>query len=412
VLYLLLALLMLGAGSVPPLWSRSFAPQASGAPAARRAVCANALSNSRVAVRSVPPALQGTSPATSWLEKRIVTENIGQGLASQVVDPIRGLAYLLVATRMSPERPQYVLERITLASRTIRQGSAFPVDSLTLAAGQLWASGQLDRNGRPTSFACVYEIDPRDLSVDRVISFQSNSVASFVSVAGGPDHSAWVGSGRVLLHVNVTSGRTLNKVAVPRGLAIDDLSIDPAEKFLYVSLAHSVGRNGSAGVEGLAVFEYNATTGQQLASVQAGPVEYSIAGAALTAVPGGVWASFRTGMMGLTILLRQSDLTAIAPPGLGPPISYPLSPVFDWPMGATTVYGGNTLFLAQEISGTVACINPQSGSIIATEVVPVTSATNDALNRLLAVDVPSHTVYGTDGQGLISFSPPSSCWTN
>lgn len=121
----------------------------------------------------------------------------------------------------------------------------------------------------------------------------------------------------------------------------------------------------SGGVEGNEALEYDARSGRRLATASSGLITYSVAAAALTAVPGGVWASFRTGMMGLTIHLRQQDLAPVAPPGPG--IEWqPATGVFHWPMYATTAYGGGALWLANQV-GIVACLDPQTGEVRASE---------------------------------------------
>ena len=91
------------------------------------------------------------------------------------------------------------------------------------------------------------------------------------------------------------------------------------------------------------------------------PVTGSVAGGALTAVPGGVWVSFRTGMAGETILLRQSDLAMTGPSSaqLDAPFS---DSVFDWMMSASMIYGRATLLLVNE-DGVLACIDPQSAVV-------------------------------------------------
>ena len=48
-----------------------------------------------------------------------------------------------------------------------------------------------------------------------------------------------------------------------------------------------------------------------LAEASGGRLRYSVAGADLSAVPGGVWASFRTGMMGLTVHLGANGLPRV-----------------------------------------------------------------------------------------------------
>lgn len=189
-------------------------------------------------------------------------------------------------------------------------------------------------------------------------------------------------------------------VAAPPWLAVGDLALDPSGHYLYVSMANEV----KGGLEGGTVFEYDARTGRELARAPAGPpLSYSVAGATLTAVPGGVWASFRTGMLGLTIHLRQHDLVLQAQPG--PRVaSTPANGLFHWPMDATTVYGGGSLWLANE-AGIIACLDPATGAVRAREHVP-TSQTPD----LVSVDTTDHHLFARAGNQVVQITPPQTCW--
>jgi hypothetical protein len=120
------------------------------------------------------------------------------------------------------------------------------------------------------------------------------------------------------------------------------------------------------GVEGNVVFEYDARSGRRLAAAERGIVTYSVAGAGLTAVPGGAWASFRTGLLGLTIHLAKRDLAMIAPPGAA-----------------------------------VA----QRGKARAIERVPP-----DRLVEPLAADPATRRLFAAEARGLVVITPPRRCW--
>lgn len=161
-----------------------------------------------------------------------------------------------------------------------------------------------------------------------------------------------------------------------------------------------------SGLVGGAVLEYDARTGRLLARSSARLLTGSVAGAALTAVAGGVWAAFRTGMLGLTIHLRQPDLAMVAPPGASV-ASLPANGLFHWPMSATTIYGGGALWLATE-SGIVACLDPASGKVRASERLPPAQF----LDPLLAADPGSQQLFALEGPRvrLVSLLPPKRCW--
>jgi hypothetical protein len=161
----------------------------------------------------------------------------------------------------------------------------------------------------------------------------------------------------------------------------------------------------SGGIEGNEVLEFNARSGRRVATAASGLITYSVAGAALTAVPGGVWASFRTGMLGLTLHLRQQDLAQIAPPGPGV-TGQSATGVFHWPMDATTLYDGGTLWLANQ-AGIVACLDPRTGEIRASERV----RQSQLIYQLLAVNTELHAIYALNTTGLLQITPPRRCWS-
>jgi len=325
-----------------------------------------------------------------WPERLLVRE--GLTVAGQAVST--GFLYALISETHTPIRGPYRLERTNLHTGTMRKGPTFSLGYLAVAAGRLWLSGASGRQVR------VLEVDPRSLTAVRSIVLPREAAGSTrVAVAAGPGRSVWVGSSRTLLRVDAATGAVLTRVIVPARLDVGDLAVDPSRRHVYVSTAHLV----KGGIEAV-LFEYDARSGRELARASTGLITYSVAGAELTAVPGGVWASFRTGMLGLTIHLRQRDLALVAPPGPGI-AKTPATGIFHWPMSATTLYAGGALWLSNE-SGIVACLDPRTGKVRASERVSP-SATLD----LLAADAVSHRLYGLEGPGLVRLTPPRRCWS-
>src|SRR5262249_18456681 len=159
----------------------------------------------------------------------------------------------------------------------------------------------------------IYQVNPVTLARIRSIPLPGPAGFGGATFATGAGGSVWIGSYRTVLQVAVATGTTLRRGALPpgpagSGIALGPPALDPAATALYVSAAH-VARDG--GASGLVMFEYNARSGRRLATASTGLLRYSAAGAALTAVPGGVWASFRTGMMGLTLHLSRAGLQMI-----------------------------------------------------------------------------------------------------
>jgi hypothetical protein len=129
-----------------------------------------------------------------------------------------------------------------------------------------------------------------------------------------------------------------------------------------------------------------------------------VAGADLTAVPGGVWASFRTGMLGLTMHLGAKGLRMIVPPGPGITLTRP-DGVFHWPMYEETVYGGGALWVANQV-GIVACLDPRTGTTRASEHLPP----SQLIYQIDAIDPAAHTIFARHYGDLLQITPPRRCW--
>ena len=334
-----------------------------------------------------PPASRAVPAATRWPSRTVLRESVRVRSAAQVLSLARGADFALVPVN----RPETVfqLRRISLASGAVQSGPRFGVSGLRLASGFLWVYGPVYRG--PRVRLVLHQVSPSSLRLIRswtLLPTRRLVSLSDVSVVQGPGPrpTVWVGFRRTLRLVSVTSGATLRRARVPAGFSVTDVATDPRRQFLY---AAATPRQG-----GGAVFEYGARSGLQLASATGKPVEFAVAGSKLTAVPGGVWSSFRTGMLGLTVLLRARELSAV-----------PLhSPIFGWAMFASTVYG-DSLWLARQ-DGVIGCIGPRTGGVRARSTVPALNASG----QLLTVDRPRRLVYALGRRGVVAISPPAACW--
>jgi hypothetical protein len=378
-------LIVTGAGCSSSVTIRAMRP-ASSAASTRTRTCPSA------------PAAQRGKP-TPWPSRTMLRESIVESISDQVVDAAAGAVYVLVSRTNTPVRGPWVLCRISLATGTVRSGQTFPAGSLTMAFGYLWVYGAPGPGVQPV----VGEVNPATLARVRAIPLPS-APASFggvpVAVAAGPAGSVWIGSYRTLLRVKVSTGEPLTRVTLPPGLAGGDVAVDPAGTTLYVSAAHVV----RGGIRGLVMLEYDARTGRKLAAASGGLIRYSVAGADLTAVPGGVWASFRTGMLGLTIHLGPKGLRMIVPPGPGIALTRP-DGVFHWPMYEETAYGGGALWVASQ-AGIVACLDPQTGTTRASEHLPQ----SQLIYQIDAIDPAAHTIFARHHGDLLQITPPRRCW--
>jgi hypothetical protein len=303
------------------------------------------------------------------------------------VDARVGTDYSLVSTTNSLGSP-YRLRRTDLATGSARTGPEFGVSGLGLAAGYLWISGNVPPQSM--SFHLVlYQVNPATLAVVRSwrLTPRRESASDIVKVAAGRGHTIWVGFQRTVLQIDTGTGATIDKIRLPAGMFLSDVAESRAHIRLYVA---------AAGIKsgGADVFEYAATGGRLLASTGHHPLP-SAGGAELTAVPGGVWASFRTGMLGQTVLLRRGDLS-------GAPLS---GGIYGWPMNATTLYGGGALWLING-NNAVGCIAPNTGVVRHQR----TLAQLGGNGELLAVNAVSHVIYALGTRGVIAITPPRGCW--
>jgi hypothetical protein len=326
-----------------------------------------------------------------WPERRILPENIN--IASQVFDPGTGVLYTLASRTRAPADGPYVLRATDLRTGAVRQGDSYPLAQLSLVSGYLWVSGWPNAGTPPV----LGQVDPETLRTVRSVAPSRVSWGS--AVAPGPAGSVWVGAYRTLLRISAGRGTVLARTVLPPGLGLSDMAASADGASLYVSAAHVVAGGAQAGA---VLLEYSARTGALLAETDHAPISYSVAGAGLTALPAGVWVSVRTGSAGLSVLLSERALaTVIAPVLAGTPES-----VYYWPMFSSSVYGGGALWVTT-LTGLVACVNPATGQVRASETVTSQPA---QLGGLLVADGTARQVFGDAYKGLVSISPPRSCW--
>jgi hypothetical protein len=280
------------------------------------------------------------------------------------------------------------------------------VGTLAVAAGYLWISCGRSVVGEITG-PLLCQIDPTTLAVVREIqmpSLQAPAVDAYpspLSVVGGPDDTVWVGYGQMVVHIASGDGAILSSVPISSG-TVASLSVDPAQRYLYVALSYPT---ISGHAVDAAVLEFDARSGRMLAGTSSdSPVTASVSGGVLTAVPGGVWISFRTGMLGETILLGQSDLAMVGPPSSDLEAAQP-DGVFRWIMGASTIYGDGALFIVNQ-NGVMACVDPGRGLIRAQQ--HLADAEGGDV-QFQAVDATSGQVFATDAGGLDAITPPPAC---
>jgi hypothetical protein len=163
----------------------------------------------------------------------------------------------------------------------------------------------------------------------------------------------WIAGGeRTVSLVSATTGAVIRSVDLAG--TISSISIDPTGHFLYVSLNGLM--SDPAAAVSTVINELDATTGRLVA--HAG-IKFTLGWATLDAVQGGVWVSYRGGMMGAVVLLRAAGLTNASGskgqrdeviPTMGIPIT----------MGVSSVQVGSVVWLSAALG--TSCVSPSSGA--------------------------------------------------
>lgn len=342
-----------------------------------------------VAVLISPLAAAGAAPTTAqvrWQSHLVLAEPGRLGIGHQVIDQVTGTDFALAFTNGGTRSR---LRRTVLSSGRTRTGPAFPVSAIGLGAGYVWVYGVQGLAHGAVRFK-LYQVNPSTLAVirSRTLASARNTVG-FMGFSADGNGDIAVGFLHSVRIINASSGATVGTIRIRQGLFVSDVGV--AGKYLYVA---ANGQNG-----GSVLRQYNARTLRLLASNARHPLLFSVGGAQLTAAPGGVWVSFRTGMLGQTVLLRQHGLGFVHLPGSGTS-----GDLFAWVMTATTEFAGSSVFLAKE-GGQVGCMNPGTGRVRARGSVPGLSPTGE----LIGASKDGRVIYGVSQRGVIAISPPSAC---
>jgi hypothetical protein len=339
-----------------------------------------------------------------WPERGILPENNPLLNSNQVIDLATDALYVLVPTSQESQWAPLALEAIDLRTGKVRRGESYPADGLALASGYLWVYGTSGPHGHPV----LEEVDPGTLGTIRSVSMpRVGGADSVTAVAAGPAGSVWAGvggAGGTLLRVSASTGDVLARAVMPAGLYLNNLALGPGGMNLYAGA--QLLRTG-----GGVVLEYAADTGELLAHADGGPLTSAANGASVTAVPGGIWVSFRTGMMGESGLLSARSFAVISGFPAVNTSSRGIGTIYGWSGGGPSLYGGGALWAATE-SGIVACVNPATGRVRVQEVVPAPQslvilalAADRQAAELVAV------VSNTAGfSGVVTIRPPRGCW--
>jgi hypothetical protein len=380
---LALAALTACAAQLPATGTGTAPPTAAGSATATGSATARTATARSGATRAASAAAAAGS--SSWRARRVAP--LSPQATNVVVNPGADVAYEMVASARG-DGP-FRLRRIAVASKRVRSGPLFPVSGLQLAGGYVWVSGTVVHGSTATGVA-FYQVNPNTLRVVR--SWHRGGPATGIGrvpVTDGPARTVWVGFDRTLWRLKTSTGVIVARARLRSGLSVSDAALDPARTHLYVSVAPRLG--------GAAMREYSASSGRLLASASGKPLQFSISGAALTAVPGRVWASYRTGMAGQTILLRQRGLRTVRFTGG--------RTLFDWFMTGSTAYGGGSVWVGTD-NGDIGCVAPSTGRVRArSRLQPLVAG-----GELLGVSPARHQVLAFGQSGILAITAPASCW--
>jgi hypothetical protein len=326
----------------------------------------------------------------TWPARLVLAEPVRLGIVSQVIDSRAKTDFALT----SSGHGSFKLRRSSLAGGKVTTGPSFRVRSVALAGGSLWVFGA--RPAGPTAERMrLYRVSARTLRVERTMTLgPSRGASGLAALAPGTHGTIWVSFGRTVLHLAARTGATIGTIQLPSGLLAGDIALSPSGRVLYVATSHRTGGGFSP------VLEYGTASLRKLAMNTKSVTAVNVGGGMLTAAPGGVWVSFRTGMLGQTVLLRQQDLRSVKLPGAGSRHS-----LFTWAMGATTAYAAPSLYLVQSVSAVAGCVSPSTGHIRARGHVAGHLEADD----LLGSAHHGRVLYAAAAHGVFAIRPPAGC---
>lgn len=312
-----------------------------------------------------------TIPVASWPEQPL-HEPTGGSYAT-----LGGSLYVDEANPGQTATDEPVLRVDGQTTQVVARSALLPTGQLAAAGQTLWLAPQPTTPGQPLS---VIELNPITLSGPGFLALPgaSDSSGSPLVIAGNSAGLLWVGYGTHLYEIDtahpaVVAQATANNQIV--GLALD------GSGRLYDSLSGEVPPTTPK------VEQRNSVTG----SLRASTTNPSVAGARLVAASSGVWASYRTGLLGASTLYA-ADTLAVA--------TTSSAPYFAGGMDVYTSLAGGALWVTT--TSNLTCADPDTGAVRASE-----SSSNGYPPTVVAV-IASH-VFASSTQGLSLLRPPKAC---
>ena len=285
--------------------------------------------------------------------------------------------YRVDLSRGTTQRGSLVFQSVPL----VRVGSALAVvqarTALVLPSGDLapgsGGRGREIRLLRPSSAVVAPATDlPRDVS------------AAPVSPSAG---AVWVGRTGGVALIALPGGRVLRSIPLPDASGRYSVSVSGNQ---LVAMANA------SGLRPIELFAVSLRTDTVVGARRLAGV-----GGSATAVPGGVWVSYRTGMLGTAELLSFPRLARLSPnpPPPGPNGSAPL-PGSAQAMGIEVSVDGPVTYLVD--SAGVACVATASGQVRA-------EGALESQQSFAPIGAAHGALYGLVGHALVAVEAPPAC---
>ena len=299
-----------------------------------------------------------------WAEASVaaLADNEADIASGPVALPGTSYAYAVTIASGFGWPPTGRLSRVNLETGRLSGGPRL------LAASQMLVVGRAVGVISPTSIGANGV--PKGPYWLRLIAGQSTRFGKAVKLAWREENAIQPSNAAALTHggiwlptpsgaqlVSTTSGKILR--ALDLGTGVSDVVESPDGKLVFASL-DELTRNPASKISTVIV-EVDAATGRVAAHTD---LDGTLGWTVLTPVPDGVWASFRTGMAGSTVLFRSAGPALIRQPTTTGK-AFPAIPRYGsgQMMGVWAYAVGPTLLLVSD-SG-ASCVMPSTGKFLA-----------------------------------------------
>lgn len=287
------------------------------------------------------------------------------------------------------------LYRVHLATGTVRRGSlVFDGAQLVRAGSSLAVVERRTETVEPSGDEApgagargeeIRLLRPGSAAVEKA-TYLPRGVVS-VAPTSPTTGAVWVGEkGKVAL-VDVTHGRVLRTIPLPDASGRYGVSLSGRD---LAAMTNAIG------VRPIELYAVSLATGEVVGSRGIPGV-----GGYAVATPGGVWVSYRTGMLGTAELLSYPKLATLSPASARP---YRLAPAplpgTSQGMGIAVTVDGPVTFLL-DVSA-IACVETSTGKLLADASLP-------AQQSFEPIGATGAELYGLSRHSLVAIEPPAAC---